>query len=657
MPISLPDSPTDGQTVQIGTIIYTYDASAGVWNSNSAAGPTLTPATVTTSDTAPTNPNNGDMWFDSSVGKTFIWYDDGTSTQWVQMSPNTQTGPAGADGADGSSVAVYANFAAFVNGTTEGDFAFAQDTKALYVWDGTEWDRIYSGSNETPTWTTEPNANYDLEEDGTATIISVSATDPEGFPITYTYDTNPSNQSQATISESNGTFTITPSTNESDEGEFTLRIKATDGLHITSKSSAMKLDFYSVPQKSSLLYGLDAQRSSNEYDRSGNGLTGTLQNGTTYNTGTPSYYEFDGDDDYIDLGTIGVSDPLQLYNLSNGYTISAWIRVPDYTGDSSQRIIDKSSGGSGQDGWYLAINNVTNGDWVMGLSTNNLNYSSNRILVNKWEMITVVVDYTSTTLKYYKNGFETASWPNFAVSNYEPPQVETTARIGTWNHDVAREFKGRIGNVLVWGTPLTAAEVTSLYTFLKPDYTSEHINDIELSLGDPTSTFAAGTILNSDIHRSNPVVFSCDVVFPVNPTDGILFEQGGTGIGAWVGLRDSGTVFRIRGGDGTTTVPDTDTAFLDITSFPTDGAKHNVMWEYHPINGTIRCWIDGVLKGTASTTDNSPMDTDTWAGTDDGGFGQGGGVTAAPVGEPTSNWPAGIDTHERLRYWNNTVVT
>jgi len=42
------------------------------------------------------------MWFDSSVGKTFIWYDDGTSTQWVQMSPNTQSGPAGPAGPAGA---------------------------------------------------------------------------------------------------------------------------------------------------------------------------------------------------------------------------------------------------------------------------------------------------------------------------------------------------------------------------------------------------------------------------------------------------------------------------------------------------------------------------------------------------------------------------
>ena len=97
MPISLPDSPTDGQTVQLGTIVYTYDATAGVWNSASATGPTLTPSTVHTSDTAPSNPNDGDMWFDSSIGKTFIWYNDGTSSQWIQMNPNTGGAGGGAN--------------------------------------------------------------------------------------------------------------------------------------------------------------------------------------------------------------------------------------------------------------------------------------------------------------------------------------------------------------------------------------------------------------------------------------------------------------------------------------------------------------------------------------------------------------------------------
>ena len=174
MPISLPDSPTDGQTVQIGTIIYTYDASAGVWNSNSAVGPTLTPATVTTSDTAPTNPNNGDMWFDSSVGKTFIWYDDGTSTQWVQMSPNTQTGPAGADGADGSSGAsidVLADLAALIakTGMSNGDQAFVTGNNNLYIYSGTGWYKVATVQNDAPSAITGVNGTYELAIDGTAT--------------------------------------------------------------------------------------------------------------------------------------------------------------------------------------------------------------------------------------------------------------------------------------------------------------------------------------------------------------------------------------------------------------------------------------------------------------------------------------------------------
>jgi hypothetical protein len=245
MPISLPDNPTNGQTVQIGTIIYTYDASAGVWNSNSAVGPTLNPATVTTSDTAPTNPNNGDMWFDSSVGKTFIWYDDGTSTQWVQMSPNTQSGAAGADGADGSSVTAYANFAAFVNGTTEGDFAFAQDTKALYVWDGTEWNRIYSGPDEILNWNTEPNTEY-AGAPSSNISITVSASDPDGFPVTYSHDTNPTSPTQLqSVSESGGVYTLALSSNT---GSFSFRSKATDGTHVISKTTTVNSGFQSASQ-------------------------------------------------------------------------------------------------------------------------------------------------------------------------------------------------------------------------------------------------------------------------------------------------------------------------------------------------------------------------------------------------------------------------
>jgi hypothetical protein len=42
---------------------------------------------VTTSDTAPVSPSDGDLWYDSVGGRTYVYYDDGDSSQWVDTSP------------------------------------------------------------------------------------------------------------------------------------------------------------------------------------------------------------------------------------------------------------------------------------------------------------------------------------------------------------------------------------------------------------------------------------------------------------------------------------------------------------------------------------------------------------------------------------------
>jgi hypothetical protein len=44
-------------------------------------------STITISATPPANPSVGDQWFDSTRLITFVWFDDGTSAQWVQGNP------------------------------------------------------------------------------------------------------------------------------------------------------------------------------------------------------------------------------------------------------------------------------------------------------------------------------------------------------------------------------------------------------------------------------------------------------------------------------------------------------------------------------------------------------------------------------------------
>ena len=158
---------------------------------------------------------------------------------------NSSRGVWNSTAGESAGVTVYANLAAFPSsGNTVGDYGFATNTKALYVWDGAEWDRVSTGNNETPRLTTTPASTLELNNDGSTSQLVMAASDPEGFPITYSSDTNPASPNQITgLTNSGGTFTFTPSTNEAHAGNFTARLKASDGISTTSHAVAVSLAF------------------------------------------------------------------------------------------------------------------------------------------------------------------------------------------------------------------------------------------------------------------------------------------------------------------------------------------------------------------------------------------------------------------------------
>jgi len=193
-----------------------------------------------------------------------------------------------------ASITTVANQASLPASPSTKDLAFTADTKALYIYDGAEWDRIYTDTNAVPEWTTSPPATGVLASDGTATVQTVVASDQEGFTIEYSYDTNPSNQAQATISQANNVFTITPSTTVSDAGEFTLRYKATDGLHTTARSALYTLGFF--PQVGALWGHWDMGNSSS-YSGTGttwSDLSGNNRDLTWTNVGGTAGYKSSG---------------------------------------------------------------------------------------------------------------------------------------------------------------------------------------------------------------------------------------------------------------------------------------------------------------------------------------------------------------------------
>jgi hypothetical protein len=44
------------------------------------------------STVAPSTPTEGDLWYNSNLGRTFVYYDDGSSQQWVDVAPFNQGG-------------------------------------------------------------------------------------------------------------------------------------------------------------------------------------------------------------------------------------------------------------------------------------------------------------------------------------------------------------------------------------------------------------------------------------------------------------------------------------------------------------------------------------------------------------------------------------
>jgi len=245
MALNFPDSPSNGDTTTLNGVSYTYDSTKTVWVSTT--GPITT---VAVSDTAPTTPTDGDMWFNSSDLKLYIRYNDGATSQWIIAAPagpagadSTVAGPAGGDGRAG----VYADMAALIakTGMVAGDTALVTALNKVFMYTGSAWFLIATMTNASPSAITGVNSTYGLATDGTATTITAVSTDPEGFALTWSYAvTTGSLGSTATVSQADNVFTITPSTTEADAGTFSITFSVTDGATgAVSAVSAFNLSF------------------------------------------------------------------------------------------------------------------------------------------------------------------------------------------------------------------------------------------------------------------------------------------------------------------------------------------------------------------------------------------------------------------------------
>ena len=213
--VNFPNSPTNGQEYTSSGATYTYNSSKGTWNALSTlSGITSADISMATPATAS---SSGGINYDSAGEFTFI----------PAVIPATAT-------------AVYATAADLpLSDNPVGNKAFVVATKRLYLWNGSGWYNI-ALVNTGLTMTTGSAATYTLATDGTDTVITLVANDPEDVPITWSYAvTSGSLGSTATVSQADNVFTITPST--TDSGSFSLTFTASDGINTATSTSAFSL--------------------------------------------------------------------------------------------------------------------------------------------------------------------------------------------------------------------------------------------------------------------------------------------------------------------------------------------------------------------------------------------------------------------------------
>ena len=117
-----------------------------------------------------------------------------------------------------------------LTGMATGETCLVTSLNRIFMYTGSGWFKIADMTNASPTDITGVESTYSLATDGTATVITAVSTDPEGFPLTWSYAvTTGSLGSTATVSQADNVFTITPSSTEADAGEFSITFSVTDG--------------------------------------------------------------------------------------------------------------------------------------------------------------------------------------------------------------------------------------------------------------------------------------------------------------------------------------------------------------------------------------------------------------------------------------------
>lgn len=300
-----------------------------------------------------------------------------------------------------------------LSGHFAGDRAFVTDSNYYYIHNGSGWFQI-ALINTNPTFTSiaasgvtvAAETAFALSDDGDNTVITLTATDPEGITVVYNATSDVGFDSLASFSQSGNIVTITPKSQDSaNTTSGTLTFTASDGVNIASTVRTFSLTF-SAPAhtgKNTLFLKADNTAPTAPTDESSNSLSiSTVGTQTEAFSGAHPFalgssYYFNGTSSRIN------SNANNRFDIGTGdFTLEGWFY---YDGDSGVLIHSAYWNGGNNRGYYLRNSGTqlrllaSTGTWN---SFPDVFALSNFFSIYEWTHFSV--NRISGVIKVYKNG-------------------------------------------------------------------------------------------------------------------------------------------------------------------------------------------------------------------------------------------------------------
>ena len=418
----------------------------------------------------------------------------------------TQDTAIGADGLDSAQVTTIASGVGIqsfdtldslpISSLTAGDRAFVKANKRLYISNGSGWYNV-ALVNLTPTMSLSPSGTITLSTDGTASTVTITASDSDGVDANLTFSVESDGNMLATgttVTQDSSVFTINPLTADSGgvSGNFTLTFKTSDVFNTATQNASFSLAFSTTVDSSAPTTALikatgnGVHNSAITYQDASDASTGFTEGdypaaGTfsPYRSGGYSYFNDATNTNWLEYAN---STDFQM-TITDDWTIEAWV-YPTEVGINNYIV---SQGTSPRTSAFGITTSNTLGFQIYDGSNKVLYYSTGTISKYEWTHVALThqtTGATTGTLRYYINGVEDGS---FSVTGgwgwYNGSAFTTGMNVGRYCYNNIAHTNGYIRDLrIVNGTrvytgaftppteQLTAITNTALLTCNSPNF-------------------------------------------------------------------------------------------------------------------------------------------------------------------------------------------